>query len=156
MKIRLAQEKDVAKILELLVEIARFHYVARPDTFRELSSKYDEKAVSAMLKDSEKPIFVAVDDQDEVAGYAMCQLKENREHPVLKPYKLLYLDDLCVDEKARQAGVGGELMEYVKRFARQENCSRVELNVWEFPGSAREFYQHHGFKTQRREMEFWL
>ena len=156
MKIRKAEIKDCPKLLELLAEIGQFHYERRPDVFRADAGKYSLTDLSEMLTDSTKPIFVAVSDRDEVLGYAMCQVKENTEHTVLAPYKVLYLDDLCVDENARKLGAGGQLMDVLIDFAREEHCSRVELNVWEMPDSAKEFYEHHGFKTQRREMEFLL
>lgn len=156
MKIRKAEEKDCPSLLNLLVEIGKFHYDGRPDIFRNDAGKYDGAELLKMLENPAQPIFVSVDDEDRVLGYAMCQIRENTESAVLAPYKMLYLDDLCVAENGRQHGIGGALMEYLKDFARAEDCSRIELNVWEFPGSALEFYEHLGFCTQRREMELWL
>ncbi|MFC4653178.1 GNAT family N-acetyltransferase [Lactococcus nasutitermitis] len=156
MNIRKAQEKDCPRLLELLDEIGKFHHAGRPDIFRADAGKHSLTDLSKMLTDLSKPIFVAVDEKDAVVGYAMCEIKENAEHPVLAPYKMLYLDDLCVAENARVHGLGAQLMDYCKAFAKAENCSRMELNVWEFPGSALEFYEKQGFRNQRRELEFWL
>lgn len=156
MKVRKAMQKDCLRMLELLAEIGDFHYAGRPDIFRVDAGKYDLTELSKMVEDVTKPIFVSADEKDEVLGYAMCQIKENAAHPVLAPYKVLYLDDLCVDEKARKTGIGDQLLETVKDFGREMGCSRIELNVWEFPGSAQTFYEREGFTTQRRFMEFWL
>lgn len=155
MKIRTAEKPDIPRLLELLEEIRRYHTDARPDVFRNDSTKYNAENLAAMLKNPAASMFVA-EEKGEVLGYAMCQLKENAEHSTLLPYKMLYLDDLCVDEKGRGQGVGGELLEYCKAYAKEQGCSRIELNVWEFPGSALNFYERHGFQTQRRELEFWL
>ena len=155
-KIRKACENDGPRILELLAQIGQFHHQGRPDIFKADAVKYSLEQVLQLIANPEKPILVAVDDDEQVLGYAMCQVKESAETAVLKAFRLLYLDDLCVDEKLRHSGLGGQLLEAVKDLARSLHCQRVELNVWEFPGSAGDFYQAHGFKTQHREMEFWL
>ncbi|MQW23016.1 MULTISPECIES: N-acetyltransferase [unclassified Lactococcus] len=156
MKIRKAQEKDIPELLSLLTTIADYHFEARPDIFTANSSKYTAEQVKTMLVSTDKPIFVAVDALDNVQGYAMCQIRERKDHSVFVPFRVLYLDDLCVNEKDRKSGIGSQLMTAIKTFAREENCSRIELNVWEFPGSALHFYEENGFKTQRRGLELWL
>lgn len=156
MKIRKAQEKDIPQLLSLLTEIARYHYERRPDVFLGSGIKYTAELLKEMIVSADSPIFVSVNEKDEVLGYAMVQIKIRSDHPVLAPYRILYLDDLCVDEKARKLGIGSQLMAFLKTFAVSERCSRIELNVWEFPDSALHFYEENGFQTQRRELEFWL
>ncbi|PCR99640.1 GNAT family N-acetyltransferase [Lactococcus fujiensis] len=156
MEIRKAEEKDCPVLLTLLSQISRYHYLGRPDIFRADSSKYSLQQVKEMIASINQPIFVAVDESDEVLGYAMIKIKTQVDHPVLAPFKVLYLDDLCVDEKARKSGIGHELMDHIKTYAKTIGCSRIELNVWDFPGSAETFYEENGFRVQRRGMEFWL
>ena len=44
-------------------------------------------------------------------------------------------------------------MNEAKTIARKNNCSRLELNVWNFNTNAIEFYEHFGMKCQRKIME---
>lgn len=58
--------------------------------------KYDEAEVKALL--NRTPVLVA-EDGGEVIGYAVCYLEETKGGS-MAAHKTLYLDDLCVDEKA--------------------------------------------------------
>lgn len=59
-----------------------------------------------MLVSADKPIFVAVDALDNVQGYAVCQIRERKDHSVFVPFRVLYLNDLCVNEKDRKSDIG--------------------------------------------------
>jgi len=156
MKIRKAEEKDCPRLLELLQDIGKFHQQGRPDIFRAGAQKYSLTDLLEILKDSAKPIFVVVDETDLVQGYAMCQLKKQLDDPVFLRAKVLYLDDLEVSENLRGTGAGKALMAACKDFAQIAGCDRIELSVWEFPGSALEFYRKQGYSTQHRYMELKL
>ncbi len=57
-----------------------------------------------MLKDENKPGYVAVDENEFCLGYAFCQLREQH--------------------------VGEHLFSYVKEEAKRMGCYEVTLNVW--------------------------
>ena len=75
---------------------------------------------------------------------------------MLNDAKTLHIEDVCVDENRRGENVGGELMEFVKDYAKKIGCARVDLDVWEFNEGARRFYEKHGFKVQKRRMDIVL
>lgn len=156
MKIRNANVADIPQLLEMLDEIRAFHQAERPDIFKSDGVKFDKDQLMEMLSDESQAIFVAEVADKKLSGYAMCQLKLTENSSVLLPAKVLYLDDLFVAKEARKEGLGQQLLEACKDFARAENCTRLELNVWEFPDSALHFYEKSGFTTQRREMELPL
>ncbi len=151
MEIRLACEKDIPRILLLLDQIAQLHAEGRPDLFRG-ERKFGHEDVMLMLADPIKPIYVAVEG-DYVLGYAMCVYKECKKHPTLSDRKVMYIDDLCVDEACRGQGIGKRLYDYVYQLARDTDCANVELNVWAFNTSAIRFYEKCGMKPQRIIME---
>ena len=68
----------------------------------------------------------------------------------------LYIDDICVDEKARGKHVGKALYEYVRDYARSIGCNNITLNVWEGNDSAIRFYQNMGMHPQKIGMEIKL
>ena len=76
MIIRKAEEKDIPRILELLKQVLQIHADIRPDIFIPGTTKYTIDELAELLKNKEKPIYVAVDENDVCRGYAFCQLQE--------------------------------------------------------------------------------
>lgn len=131
MTVRFACEKDIPQMNSLLYQVERVHQQGRPDLFKEGAKKYTDNELKAMLKDKTKPIFAAVDENDVMKGYAFCVFQEHKGDNVLTDIKTLYIDDLCVDENCRGQHIGSVLYEAVKKFAKEQGCYNVTLNVWE-------------------------
>ena len=70
------------------------------------------------------------------------------------PFTTLYIDDFCVDEKARGQHIGKRLFEYVRNEAKQLGCYEVTLNVWEGNDNALRFYRAMGFRPKETQMEY--
>ena len=150
MEIRPATVNDINRILDLLSQVLEIHAKLRPDLFVSGTTKYSKEDLEAILKDTNKPIFVATIDHY-VVGYAMCQIRipTSNMHPV----KIFHLDDLCVDEKYRKQGIGESLYQKVVETAKENNCYEVTLNVWPGNDAALKFYEKMGMKTRSVFME---
>ena len=155
MEIRFAAPWDIPRMIELLQQVGQVHHEIRPDLFRGGAQKYDEAALTALLQDPSRPILAAVEN-DTMVGYAFCILQETKNDPVLADRKVLYIDDLCVDEACRGKGVATRLYEQVCDYARVLKCDAVTLNVWCGNDSAMRFYEARGLKPQKIGMEFVL
>jgi len=151
--IRRAQEKDIPRILELLIQVDMVHHNGRPDLFKGPATKYTKEELLEILSDDHAPVFVSADESDEVEGYAFCILKQLLDDNILTDIKTLYIDDLCVDEKLRGRHVGRGLYEYVLQYARSIDCYNVTLNVWACNTSAMRFYEKCGLVPQKIGME---
>ncbi len=156
MTVRFACEKDIPQMDSLLYQVERVHQQGRPDLFKEGAKKYTDNELKDMLKDKTKPIFAAVDENDVMKGYAFCVFQEHKDDNVLTDIKTLYIDDLCVDENCRGQHIGSVLYEAVKKFAKEQGCYNVTLNVWECNPSARKFYEKAGLKPYKIGMEVIL
>lgn len=152
--IRRASNKDIPRIIALLHQVNMVHHVIRPDLFKPHTTKYNEQELEAMFKDDSKPVFVY--DDGEVQGYAFCQVTEVKDNLLLVDNKSMYIDDICVDEKARGKHVGKALYEYVRDYARSIGCHNITLNVWEGNDSAISFYKNMGMQVQKTTMEIIL
>ena len=106
-----------------------------------------------MICDDTRPIFVGVDEQEQVVGYAFCALQQHIDDNILTDIKTLYIDDLCVDSIKRGQHIGKKLYEYVLQYAKEQGCYNVTLNVWACNESARCFYEHCGLVPQKIGME---
>lgn len=153
MKIRRAEEKDIPRIDALLSQVLEIHAALRPDLFVSGTRKYTDEELKEILKDENTPVFAAVDENDELAGYAFCVMNDYSGSNNMQPVRSLYIDDLCVDENARGSHVGRSLYEYVMAYAKEQGCYSVTLNVWEGNDSARAFYDRMGFGIQKTVME---
>ena len=153
MKIRRAAEKDLPAINRLLLQVAQVHHNGRPDLFRPASKKYTDEELLAILHDDTKPVLAAVDENDEMLGYAFCIFQQHLHNNILTDIKTLYLDDLCVEETCRGQHIGRLLYEAVRDFARENGCYNVTLNVWGCNESARKFYESCGLSVQKIGME---
>ena len=155
MEIRFAAPQDVPGILNLLKQVGQMHHEGRPDIFRAGAQKYSASQVLAMLEDTKRPIFVAV-EEEKVLGYGFCIVKETVKDPVLADGTTLYIDDLCVDEGCRGQRIGVAIYETILRYAKQRKCSSITLNVWAFNESAMKFYEKLGLTPQKIGMEYRL
>jgi ribosomal protein S18 acetylase RimI-like enzyme len=156
MNIRKAEEKDIPRLLALLGQVLQIHAEIRPDIFIPGTTKYTVCELAELLKQEDKPIYVAVNEEDVCMGYAFCQLKEQPFSTNMVPFKSLFIDDLCVDKQARGQHIGESLFEYVKQQAKALGCYEVTLNVWAGNTSAEHFYENMGMKTKERQMEYIL
>ena len=156
MIIRKAEEKDIPRIIELLGQVLQIHADIRPDIFIPGTTKYTVGELTELLKNEEKPIYVAVNESDVCVGYAFCQLQKQPFSNNMVQFKSLFIDDLCVDQQARGQHIGESLFEHVKKEARKMHCYEVTLNVWSGNTSAEKFYEKMGMKTKERQMEYIL
>ena len=152
MTIRFAEKRDIPGMITLLQQVGEVHHQIRPDLFRSGAQKYDCGDLEDLLKDPDRPVLIA-DIDGHVAGYAFCILQQTKDNPVLCDRKVLYIDDICVDEAVRGQGIATALYERVIAFARELNCHAVTLNVWCGNDGAMKFYEKCGMKPQKIGME---
>lgn len=153
MKIREAKIEDIEQIVIILEQISKIHYEKRPDIFKKKSKNEIRKNAIEMLKDKKRKIIVAVDDTLKIYGLIIYNIKEVKEHINLRDFKVLWIEELGVDESYRKNGIGKMLMEKVEEDAKMLDCTRIELNCWDFNNNAISFYERFGMRTQRRIME---
>ncbi|MBQ3835268.1 MAG: GNAT family N-acetyltransferase [Elusimicrobia bacterium] len=153
MNIRRAKIKDIHGILDLLVQVDMVHHKGRPDIFKGPTTKYNEEELKNLINDDSSPIFVCVDDSDNVLGHAFCVHKQEKDNNVLTDIKTLYIDDICVDENNRRKHIGKMLYEYVLNYAKANGFYNITLNVWACNPDAAKFYEKLGFVAQKVTME---
>ena len=151
-----ARESDIPRLGELLLQVCRVHNQGRPDLFRAGGRKYDDEELRRLLKDPDRPILVAEDENGRVSGYAFCVYQYHRNEGSFNDMTTLYLDDLCVDEASRGRHVGRALYQAVLDLASRAGCYNVTLNVWSCNESAMRFYESCGLRPQKVGMEVIL
>ncbi len=149
--IRKAGPQDLPTVNRLLQQVLTVHHNGRPDLFNEVGKKYTDEELLAIFEQPSTPVFIYESDGS-VLGYAFCALQRQGSGS-LRELTTLYVDDICVDEKARGRHVGTALFEHVKQFAREAGCHNITLHVWECNPVARAFYESLGMSPQYTSME---
>jgi len=151
--IRRAEDKDIPRIADLLLQVLGVHAAGRPDIFIPNTRKYTDDELKAIIADDERPVFVYADENDTVQGYAFCIFEEIKGANNMHDMKTLYIDDICVDAAQRRKHIAQSLYEYVTAYAREAGCYHVTLNVWELNPGAKAFYEKMGMKPLKTVME---
>lgn len=141
--VRRAEEKDVAAIIELLKQVNKVHYDGRPDLFK-LATKYTADELRTIIANDQTPVFVCADENGKVLGHGFCVFQRPENTNLLQDILTLYIDDICVDEKARGLHVGSSIYNHIIEFAKQNGCYNVTLNVWSCNPGAMKFYEKLG------------
>ena len=144
--IRKAESRDLEAVNQLLQEVLAIHHSGRPDLFRETGKKYTDEQLLAIFGNPDTPVFV-YDREGTVLGYVFCAFQHTCSG-ALQPHTTLYIDDLCVNEKARGQHIGTALFEYAKEFAMEKGCHNITLHVWECNPAAKAFYESLGMLPQ--------
>ena len=154
--VRRAAPCDIPALQRLLRQILDLHAKIRPDIFVAGTTKYKGGALEELLADEKRPVFVACLPDGTVAGHLFCVFRDPPESENIRPFRELYIDDLCVDERFRGTGIGRKLFDTAKRLAEENGCDMLTLNVWSGNSAAAAFYEKMGMTPQRTELELKL
>ena len=155
MIIRQAQKTDIPDILNLLGQVGDVHHQLRPDIFPAGTLKYDADALETLLRDENRPVFVAEID-GKVAGYCFCVHKVFPETQTSVARTELYIDDLCVDENCRRMGIARALYKHALAYGKALGFQALTLNVWCGNDGAMGFYAQMGLRPRNILMEIPL
>lgn len=72
--IRKAKNRDIPKIMNLLVQVDMVHHKGRPDLFKGPATKYTENELADIIRDENNPVFVYVSNDGVVKGHAFCNI----------------------------------------------------------------------------------
>ncbi len=142
--IEIPKIEDFKKVNELAKQVHELHVNWRPDLFLSVDEVISKECFEEMIQ--VKEIFVAK-IQDEIVGYITFNIKE-KNNPSIRYRKQLQIEAICVDEKNRGKGIGTELLKYVKKFGKENNCTDIYLTVNEENENAIKVYEEFGFKVK--------
>lgn len=143
MIIRNAKINDINQIIPLMLQVSEMHYSERKDIFKEKGVEKIKLELKGSLENNEN-ILVA-EENNNIVGVVIFKIKIVREHINLIDRKVIWINELVVDEK--------ELEQNCLMRLKNNKCDAVELNCWEFNEKALRFYERYGMNTQRRIMD---
>ena len=147
--LELATLSDWEDINRLSNQVAALHTQWRPDLFREAEISYPKEVIEDLIK--EKSIFVAKLN-GMIVGYTAFWIWETNGTCSV-PRKVLSINDFCVDETARNHGIGTQMMQELRILARAFGCTDLQLTVYPQNDAAIAFYQKCGFTIKSIDMQ---
>ena len=122
MNIRKAILKDIPEILNLLNSDANL--IGNDEI------KYNKNHIKEYLSNSIHILFV-YEIKGRIAGVVLIEF--------LKTAGYIYLDDIIVDARYRDRGIGRRLLNYIEEFAKKQDCELIFMFVEENNNSMRNF-----------------
>jgi len=147
--IRKTGAEELGRIADLKRQIHQLHVDGRPDLFAPMQSS---DVYEAHAQEKGMQLFLAERDE-KVLGYALITYVHRPAGPYMCERKYMHVEEFCVDENCHRQGVGRALMEALRKDAAENDCPRIELDVWAFNEGARKFYESVGLTTYRYFME---
>ena len=150
--IREACLSDFNAISNLESQVFYIHLNARADMIKPRKEPFSKDYFQNCLNDEKIKIFV-FEENCEILGHCIIRQWEYDNHHMFYDMKILEINDLCVEEKARGRSIGRQLFNRAKDYAKEIGAVRLELMVWGFNKNARQFYEHLGMTERISRME---
>ena len=150
MDIRKAVVNDISEINQLFKELDTDACKYQPEHFQR--SKRTEDYLMEIIKSEKSDFLLAILD-NEIIGFSLLYEKEIKGLSLLIPCKYAYLQDFIVKEKYRNRGIGTQLLEASKQWAKQRNMEYLRLSVFPTNDNGIRFYKRHGLLEQMLTME---
>ena len=150
--LQLARPEDRSSINALAVQVHDLHVAWRPDIYEQTEDLWPQQRFDAAVAD--RQLFCAKID-DQVVGYVLLSVRSCEVDGHVKR-KVLVIDEICVDKRLRNRGIGTEMMLGVRAIAKAFGCTDLQLGVYPQNNEAIAFYQKCGFRIRSIDMQMRL
>ncbi|WFR63365.1 GNAT family N-acetyltransferase [Paenibacillus amylolyticus] len=155
--IRKAELRDYSGVSLLMDGLHQMHVEARPDLYRALETRMEEKEFIELLETDKRYLYVAeASETGLLLGYGSAQLSIIQDNSLMVDRKMLYIHELVVDAKHRGQGTGKQLIQVFIELGRELQADSLELSVSTFNAGAQAFYEQMGLVVRSSRMEYTL
>jgi ribosomal protein S18 acetylase RimI-like enzyme len=150
--IRPATALDYEELCQVIDQADALHRDNLPHLFQQpVGPVRDPVYLLSVMEDPDHGLFVA-EAGGQIAGYVHVIIRETPAIPIVVPRRLGVVDNLCVRDGMRRAGIGRALMHRGQQWAHAQGATEMELAVYEFNEPAIAFYQSLGYESVSRRM----
>ncbi len=147
--LELAVEADREAVNAMALQVHALHASWRPDIFEMVEQLYPKERFQEAVR--ERQLYVAK-LRGVAVGYVLLKIRDYDWSGMVRR-KVMFLDEICVEEAFRGQGIGKAIMEDVHALARAFGCTDLQLGVYPQNDGALAFYQKYGFSIQSVEMQ---
>lgn len=153
MNIRKAIKADIEDINKLFIELDADGVRYQPEHFQ-IGNRTDDYLLE-IINNQKSDFIVAVIDNS-IVGFSLLYEKEVKGLSLLIPCKYAYLQDFVVKSECRNRGIGTQLLEASKKWAKDKGMEYLRLSIFPTNESGIRFYKRHGMMEQMLTMECLL
>ena len=135
---------DLDVIDKIAVQVHDCHVEWRPDIFEHTDCIIDEEELVRLIKNN--GIFF-IKKENKIVGYVLLSSKEGKKNGY-KFRKQLVIEAMGIDKEFRNQGIGTRLLEFVKKYAKENGFTELRLTVNEENENAIHLYEKVGFKVR--------
>ena len=143
---------DLKEINKIAKQVHAMHVAWRPDIYVASEAPITTEYFSEILQNDGILVFK---ENDRTIGYIMFSFFE-RNNAVMRYKKILHIEQIAVDEKNQNKGVGSQLMCHVIDYAKNLGCTDMMLTVNEDNIKARKFYEKFGMSVENVRLSMTL
>ena len=153
MDIRIAVHEDIEQICSLYNEF--FAYNAEKDPVYFKAGKETGEYSKSVIDSNGSDLIVATLNND-ILG--LIHIREGKTPPydALVQNRYAQIIDFIVTKTHRKKGIGAQLMNAAKEWAKNRNLDYIELFVLQGAVDERNFYERNGFNTVMQTMRHML
>ena len=144
MNIRLAETKDITRVVNLCKEHALYEKtIYSPTNKKELLFDF-------LFTKPSPVICLVIEKENTIIGYTSFM----KQFSTWDAEYYLYIDCIFLKEEARGQGIGTHIMERIKKYAKKENCKTIQWQTPNFNKEAINFYKKIGGTSKTKERFF--
>ncbi|MBP3441994.1 MAG: GNAT family N-acetyltransferase [Clostridia bacterium] len=147
--VRKATKNDIPAIAVLYREQFREMAKLIPDFIKEEDQSIEFLEETILEENSDILVY---EDKGNVIGFILLQAKTRPDFPFMLPGKYCYIMDIIVTQSCRGNGFGTALMNSAKSWAKEHDCSFINLDVLVNNPDAIRLYEKLGFVPKAKEM----
>jgi len=150
--IRKASITDYAQINNLFQQSDLYHYKNEPYIYEKSNEHARSREYIESLISDKASIFIVLEIENKIIGFLYAYEEEKGGLPFHKKRKYIVIDNIVVDEKHQNKGYGKKLLDYIIKYAKDENYNDIELYVYCFNKKAIKLYEEYGFENLTQNM----
>ena len=147
--LELATQFDREAVNTMAREVHAMHVQWRPDIYEMVEELYPKERFQEAIQT--RSLYVAKVG-GVVVGYVLLKIRDY-DWPGVVRRKVMYVDEICVEEAFRNQGLGKVMMEDVRALAKALRCTDLQLGVYPQNDGAVAFYQKCGFTIRSIDMQ---
>ena len=147
--LELAVEADREAVNAIARQVHAMHVAWRPDIYEMPGELYPEERFSEAV--CQRQLYVARLG-GVVVGYVSLKIRDY-DWPGMVRRKVMFLDEIAVEEALRGQGIGTVMMADIHALARAFGCTDLQLGVYPQNDAAVAFYEKCGFTIRSIDMQ---
>ena len=147
--LELAVEADREAVNAIARQVHALHVAWRPDIYEMPGELYPEERFSEAV--CQRQLYVARLG-GVVVGYVSLKIRDY-DWPGMVRRKVMFLDEIAVEEALRGQGIGTVMMADIHALARAFGCTDLQLGVYPQNDAAVAFYEKCGFTIRSIDMQ---